>query len=189
VRNSQARDIGRVASTVVFFNVARALSSIEFHCNMIMDTSYQYMAPASQETASSLRCSFQCATVVLCVADGAICSSIQETITRSELVSISHSPVNLTGLKNPPLGRQRSYLLAGLSLTSHVLDDPPNMLRFTAAAAALVAAAALTIPSTNKTVTTRACQPPYDTFPFCNTSLPLGEVRICSICRLCCDLG
>lgn len=32
-----------------------------------------------------------------------------------------------------------------------------------------------TVTANNVTVQTRACQPPHDQYPFCNTSLPLGE--------------
>ncbi len=42
-------------------------------------------------------------------------------------------------------------------------------LRCLAAAAALAAVAAKTVPVNNVTISTRACQPPYDTFPFCNS--------------------
>lgn len=40
-----------------------------------------------------------------------------------------------------------------------------------AAAAAAAFVAAQTLPVTNQTVATRACQPPHNTYPFCNTSL------------------
>ncbi len=32
--------------------------------------------------------------------------------------------------------------------------------------------AAVTVPVTNVTLATRACQPPFDSLPFCNASLP-----------------
>jgi hypothetical protein len=42
-------------------------------------------------------------------------------------------------------------------------------------AAALAATAlAQTVPATTVTYDTRACQAPLNTFPFCNTSLPLA---------------
>ena len=48
-----------------------------------------------------------------------------------------------------------------------------------AAAAAIAAlahrAAAKTVRETNVTVATRACQPPHDTYPFCDTSLSLAD--------------
>jgi hypothetical protein len=47
--------------------------------------------------------------------------------------------------------------------------------RVAAGASLLTLAAAITAPSTNVTFTTRACQPPHDTFPFCDTTRPLAE--------------
>lgn len=54
------------------------------------------------------------------------------------------------------------------------------MARWLVAAAAAVAAlvrptAAKTVPETNVTAATRACQPPHDTYPFCDTSLSLAD--------------
>jgi hypothetical protein len=43
------------------------------------------------------------------------------------------------------------------------------------AAAAAACAAAKTVNVTTTTYDTRACQPPHDTYPFCNTELPLGS--------------
>ncbi len=34
---------------------------------------------------------------------------------------------------------------------------------------------AVTVPETNLTKTTRACQPPHDVYPFCNASLPMAD--------------
>jgi hypothetical protein len=52
-----------------------------------------------------------------------------------------------------------------------------DMLQLAACALLLPAAAVATqaVNATNTTTLTRACQPPYDTFPFCNTSLSLEE--------------
>lgn len=36
-------------------------------------------------------------------------------------------------------------------------------------------ARAIAVPADNVTLSTRACQPPHDTYPFCNPSLPLDE--------------
>jgi hypothetical protein len=47
------------------------------------------------------------------------------------------------------------------------------MLRSSILAGALALAAAKTVPETTVTASTRACQPPYDTFPFCDTTLSL----------------
>jgi hypothetical protein len=46
-----------------------------------------------------------------------------------------------------------------------------------ALAVALLASGAFaqTVPATTVTYDTRACQPPYDWFPFCNVSLPLKD--------------
>eukprot|EP00051_Salpingoeca_urceolata_P028265 m.485929 g.485929 ORF g.485929 m.485929 type:complete len:823 (-) comp24071_c0_seq1:75-2543(-) len=40
---------------------------------------------------------------------------------------------------------------------------------------ALALADAKTVPATNKTVETRACQPPHDTYPFCNHKLSITD--------------
>ena len=42
-------------------------------------------------------------------------------------------------------------------------------------AAACAVTTAISVPATNVTFVTRACQPPYDSFPFCNTSLSIAS--------------
>lgn len=43
----------------------------------------------------------------------------------------------------------------------------------TVAATVLASALAKTVPANNVTLTTRACQPPYNTYPFCDNTLSL----------------
>ena len=49
------------------------------------------------------------------------------------------------------------------------------MSRVLVVAASAACALAITVPATNVTLTTRACQPPYDTFPFCDDTLSVAE--------------
>ena len=48
------------------------------------------------------------------------------------------------------------------------------MLRILTVSFLAARAAAKTVPRTNETVNTRACQPPHDTYPFCDTTLPIA---------------
>jgi hypothetical protein len=52
---------------------------------------------------------------------------------------------------------------------------PRRMLGLCVGLALVLGTVAQTVPATTTTYDTRACQPPYDTFPFCNTSLSIDE--------------
>ena len=51
----------------------------------------------------------------------------------------------------------------------------PRSLLLAVAAASLAAVASKTVPANTATYDTRACQPPFDALPFCNTALSLDE--------------
>lgn len=118
----------------------------------------------------------------------------QETLAHHSLTRHWHTPkvpVNLP--RRPPTPSPRLTrrvtvsCLATAARSLHPTMQPPRaMFPLCLGLFLLATATAVTVPATNVTAETRACQPPHDKYPFCDTSLPV-EQRVKNLISLLAD--